>query len=228
LAIYSYGQKATLIENVNYRAKELKQTLSKNGDSLILQGEREIYKVEIYNSDFDKEISVNDSRVEIPLRDLPVGRYVVDATLIDKHIIMTLFKNEDTEEIYEPTQQSDDLGAKKRQPFIDRHAQLLSKPSIQISPNLEKYYWVMHKVNNGSASQKKMRLENKDVVDKIILKHDLELKTLKGKHNTLTIWEIYDRKAFIKKQISNPSYINSLSSEFFNVLPYYTSENSVQ
>jgi len=44
-----YGQKSTLLQNINVRAKELKHSLNKTGDSLILEGERTIYKVEIFN-----------------------------------------------------------------------------------------------------------------------------------------------------------------------------------
>jgi hypothetical protein len=228
LTLFCYGQKSTLLENVNYRAKELKQSLSKNGDSLILIAERKIYKVEIYNSSLEKLITVEDTEVKIPINDLPVGRYVVDATLINKHIIMTLLRDEHFEEIksniaIDTLVTSTYIKPKVKQPFIDRHANLLSKRLTKSKPKTNTYYWVKYNINNGSTSRRIMRLENQDAVEKLIKKHQLEIKTLKGKHNKLTIWEVYDRTKFIKEQVSNPNYINSSTSGFFNVIPYYTS-----
>ena len=53
LTMLSYCQKSTLLQNVNIRAKELKHSLNKTGDSLILEAERTIYRVEIFNRDFE-------------------------------------------------------------------------------------------------------------------------------------------------------------------------------
>ena len=89
-----YSQKSTLLQNVNVRANELKHRLNKTGDSLILEGERSIYKVEIFNKDFEHSLIVKDSKIKIPLNNIPVGRFVVEAALPDKLIIITLLRNE--------------------------------------------------------------------------------------------------------------------------------------
>lgn len=94
LTIFSYSQKSTLLQNVNIRAKELKHHLNKTEDSLILEGERTIYKVEIFNRDFERTIVVKDSKVKIPLKDIPVGRFVVEAVLPDRLVVITLLRNE--------------------------------------------------------------------------------------------------------------------------------------
>jgi len=89
-----YGQKSTLLQNINVRAKELKHRLNKTEDSLILEGERTIYKVEIFNKDYEQSLIVKDSKVIIPLNKVPVGRFVVEAALPDKLIVITLLRNE--------------------------------------------------------------------------------------------------------------------------------------
>ncbi|EDP72286.1 hypothetical protein FBALC1_14332 [Flavobacteriales bacterium ALC-1] len=94
LTTLSYCQKSTLLQNVNIRAKELKHHLNKTEDSLILVGERTIYKVEIFNKDFERTIIVKDSKVKIPLKDIPVGRFVVEAVLPDRLVVITLLRNE--------------------------------------------------------------------------------------------------------------------------------------
>lgn len=94
LTISIYGQNSTLLQNVNVRAKELKHSLNKTGDSLVLEGERTIYKVEIFNKDFEQSLVVKDSKVTIPLNNIPVGRFVVEAVLPDRLIVITLVRNE--------------------------------------------------------------------------------------------------------------------------------------
>ena len=94
LTVSLYGQKSTLLQNVNVRAKELKHSLNKTGDSLILEGKRTIYKVEIFNNNYEESLIVKDSKVTIPLNNVPVGRFVVEAALPDRLIVITLLRNE--------------------------------------------------------------------------------------------------------------------------------------
>ena len=89
-----YGQKSTLYQNVNVRAKELKHKLSESGDSLIFKCERTVYEVVIFNDDFERVIKVRDTDAVIPIADIPVGRYIVEALLSDKLIVITLLRNE--------------------------------------------------------------------------------------------------------------------------------------
>lgn len=89
-----YGQKSTLYQNVNVRAKELKHKLNESGDSLIFKCERTVYEVVIFNDDFERVIKVRDTEAKIPIADVPVGRYIIEALLSDKLIVMTLLRNE--------------------------------------------------------------------------------------------------------------------------------------
>ncbi len=99
----SYGQKSTLLQNINFRAKELKHSLNESGDSLILSSDKIIYSIEIFNQNFEKRIEVGSKDVKIALNETPLGRLVVQANLIDKRIIMTLLRHEDIEEHSEKT-----------------------------------------------------------------------------------------------------------------------------
>ncbi|RZN84326.1 MAG: hypothetical protein EVB11_02655 [Winogradskyella sp.] len=102
-----YGQKSTLVQNVNFRAKELKHYLNKAEDSLILEGERTIYKVNLFNKDYDETIEVKNKKIKIPLYDLDIGRYVIEAILLDKRIIIVLFRNEPLLDTYATEVSSD-------------------------------------------------------------------------------------------------------------------------
>lgn len=94
LAVFTYGQKSTLLQNINFRAKELKHSLNKAGDSLILKSDKTIYSVEIFNQDFEKTVQVGGKEIKIPLDGTPLGRLVVQAKMIDKRILMTLLRHE--------------------------------------------------------------------------------------------------------------------------------------
>lgn len=88
-----FGQETSLIKNINYRAKELKHALNTSGDSLILESEFDIIKVNIYNDKFDKTFIVENKKTKIPLADLPQGRFVTEVKVKDKLIIITLLRH---------------------------------------------------------------------------------------------------------------------------------------
>ena len=47
ISCFAFCQKTRLIKNINYRAEELKHYLNKSEDSLILEGERTIFSVNL-------------------------------------------------------------------------------------------------------------------------------------------------------------------------------------
>ena len=246
-----YAQKSTLLQNINFRAKELKHSLNTNGDSLLLEGERTIYSVEIFNQDFEKKIEVNSNKTKISLKDTPLGRFVVQAKLEDKKIIMTLLRHkvfdekpisETIETIEEPSSDfsnsilkdiedsptKEALFPEPRTPkFENRHADLLSGKRLKHITSSKKTYWIKYEILSGSSYTKTMSLVNQDLVEKVIKKHNLELKTKQGEHNRLVVWEIFDSTRFMKLQLSDPEYISSAHSEVFNVKPYFTSKKTL-
>ena len=113
-----FGQKSTLFQNVNVRAKELKHKLNDSGDSLVFNCERTIFEVVIFNDDFERVIKVRDNEATISIADVPVGRYIIEALLSDKLIVITLLRNEPIDSFeQEPliTDSSDLFGKKVEQ-----------------------------------------------------------------------------------------------------------------
>ncbi|WP_179020917.1 hypothetical protein [Winogradskyella forsetii] len=137
LAATVYGQKSTLYQNVNVRAKELKHNLNNTGDHLIFKCERTIYEVVIFNDDFERVIKVKDNDVVIPIADVPVGRYIVEALLSDKLIVITLLRNEPFDSIESApliTDSSDLFGRKttpKKEIIADIEPQKIEEPIIK-------------------------------------------------------------------------------------------------
>jgi len=83
-SLISACQKSEILKNVNVLAKELDHRLNETSDSLVLKGERIIYKVEILNSEFSREFKYNSNFVKVPISDLPIGRYTVSVRLQNK------------------------------------------------------------------------------------------------------------------------------------------------
>lgn len=137
LASIVYGQKSTLYQNVNVRAKELKHNLNNTGDNLIFKCERTIYEVVIFNDDFERVIKVRDNDVVIPIADVPVGRYIVEALLSDKLIVITLLRNEpfDFREAAPLITDSSDLfgtkSAPKKEVIAANNLEKIEKPTIE-------------------------------------------------------------------------------------------------
>jgi hypothetical protein len=259
LSVACYGQKSTLFKNINYRAEELSQNLNKEGDSLFLSCEKTIYKVVIFNDDFDKTIKVRSKKIDISLHDIPQGEFVVETRIPNKRIIMTLVRHEEftsdyiegTDTVQSLSQGNKDLtkaentsqqqlaqgaeiegnkrkgkegysGQSKRRAMSVSN--MLNSSQKQKNTTNNKIFWISYVVNSGTSSRKTMKMMRQHEVDKLINRLKRENKTEQGKLNTLTVWEIYDSRKFLKAQLSNPNYINSKISDYFNVIPFYSSE----
>ena len=105
----------------------------------------------------------------------------------------------------------------------EKHANVLSESNKIKKKNNSAFYWVVSESNSGFGSSKSMRLEYKEDVAKLISKVKLELKSSVGKNNMLLVYELYNRSKFLTKQLRNPGYYQSETSELFNVVPIYTS-----
>ncbi|MEO1031839.1 MAG: hypothetical protein AAFX55_10570 [Bacteroidota bacterium] len=282
LMLASYGQKSTLLQNVNFRAKDLKHGLNEIGDSLILTSEKTIYSVEIFNQDFEKVVDVASNETKIPLNDTPLGRLVVQAKMQNKRIIMTLLRHEEIEIISEEQLESDPMSNTVIPERDMRYADVISKTNPRIighdvalnaknesifvmvvqtpvkheiekpivrneelprsdmksrrslssmlnwkpkkANTSSKVFWISYLVNSGTNSAKSMRMVSHSEADELISRYKIENKTLQGKLNKLTIWEVYDANNFIKKQSENRDYVHSSESDLFDVIPYFTSE----
>ncbi|MCB0400304.1 MAG: hypothetical protein KDD26_11960 [Winogradskyella sp.] len=234
LAPFVYGQRSTLLKNINYRASELYHNLNESGDTLILRGERTIDKVEIFNNDFQKAYIVNSLDTKIPLNDIPAGRFVTEVKVKDKLIIITLLRHDDLEEEQEITtvetnEQNNIFG----QSTYENKSEGKSIPEYKIEETPSKpitkpvkFYWIVKHINKGHSSSKKMRIGDKDVVDQMIAQHKIDLKSKAGKYNKLTIWEVYDTSEFLRFKRQHPDYATVKEANCFNTDPFYKSEGS--
>ncbi|NNE30883.1 MAG: hypothetical protein HKN40_00795 [Winogradskyella sp.] len=229
-----YGQNSTLFQNINFRAAELKHQLNTSGDSLLLHGERRIEKVVIFNSDFEKTFEVKDHSSKIPLIDIPVGRYVAEVKVADKLIILTLLRHEDLKDILPQNKVVEQSHEELEETVINntvntgisfQENQRVSPANAKLKEPEEKIitgYWIIHEISNGHRSRKITRMGDKEVVDLMIAKNELDLRTKAGKFNTLTIWEVYDTGKFFRFKRLNANYAEETESDFFNVNPIYT------
>jgi hypothetical protein len=92
----------------------------------------------------------------------------------------------------------------------------------------QKFYWILIKVNNESGSTKTMKLVDQKSVDRMIARNKLENSSAFGKFNELTVWEVYNTSKFMEQQLLNPEFMYSISSDFFNTTPYYSTQTSPQ
>ena len=296
LTTLAYCQKTTLLQNTNPRAKELKHKLNKTGDSLILEGERTIYRVEIFNQEYGKAISVKNSKIIVALDDIPKGRFVVEATLIDKLILITLLRNEsyNEEELIVPIIPKEEVAvvnkvdksplsrvfSKKKESkpstkkiAINKKATITPKKEVLVvnnvdrtplsrafskkkeQPNTKKIeinkkaviahnkavttkikieddtkkikrsYWLVYETRNRHSSQRIMRMADKALVNKMIAKNNLDLRTVAGKSNILTVWEVYDVTKFMRYKRINRNKLTK-ESDCFNIVPFFKTKES--
>ena len=235
-----FSQNITLERNTHPKVKDLKHTLNKTKDTLIMSCKNAIIKVDIFNEDYEKIVVVEDLEVYIPLNDLPAGRFVVEAQLSDKIVLMHLVRrdfpaiasNDTSPQIGnelingKSAHQSENKNGNSSPYSIES---LLSGRKIKKTPlKNQKFYWTLAIVNTGDTSSKTMRLANQQTVDQMITRHQLEIKTYNARRNKLIIWEVYDKTKFLEQQFINPEYINSSVSNYFDVSPYFTSENNFE
>lgn len=217
-----YGQKTTLIQNINFRAKELKHHLNKSGDSLVLSSDNVIYKVEIFNNDFTKSFEINDTAAKIPLAEIPKGRFVTEVKVNQKLIILTLIRHKDISLADATPDLSSDNSevnlAASFNPHEGKEKQLI------IPIKVAKFFWVIKKINKGHSSSKITKLADKETVEKMIEQHKIDQKSKAGRLNMLTIWEVYDTSAFLRHKRINPNDYTTKDAEFFNSTPFYDSK----
>lgn len=249
LTTLTYGQKSTLFKNINVRANELQHRLNSTGDTLLLEGQRSIERVDIFNSDFEKSFNVNTKKARIPLSEIPVGRFVTEVKLHGKLIIITLLRHEpiknvlitenkpiissltalkekDEKEAKIATVLDSDKASKENEATYNTEGVLPANGKfVKPLDNIRRHYWIIHKINNGHRSRKITRMGDQEVVAQMIKQNEVDLRTKSGKYNQLTIWEVYDTRKFYMYKRRNPDLKAETSSAFFNTTPLYTSKN---
>lgn len=217
-SLFIYGQKTTFQKNINYKAKALQQNFNEKNDSLTLSSDKIISRVDIFNDDFMRSIDVNGNEAKIDLSTLPLGEYIVQARLGKKRIIMYAVRSASNNQ--EPKISESIINEKATVAIIENPVE----KSNDNAGSVRTSYWVVYERNSRSGSHKSMRLEDHNIVSKLISRNKLELSTDIGKNNKLIIYEVYDTSKFMSNQLKNPKYFNSTESNIFNVTPYYSSK----
>jgi len=224
-----HGQKTIFQENVNYNARELNQSLNKNGDSLFFKSEKIISQIDIFNENFTKSIKVNTNESKIDLSTIPIGKFIVQARIERKRIIMYLVR---IKHLDSKTLKTESESIVTSNDLIDNNSLesglSSEEPSHATIDKRKTSYWVVYESNSNLGSSKSMSLENADKVAKLISKNKLELNTEIAKHNRLIVYEVYNTSKFMRKQLRKSNYFKSSSSIDFNVEPYYSSTNSIE
>lgn len=227
-SLLNYGQQTTFEPNINPDAQVLKQFLSKNGDSLILESKKIIRQVDIIEDNFFKTIIVGSTKTKIDLNKLPYGKFIIKARLGRKRIVMYLVKHEASNFLAANT--TLETNKKPKTVYLTKKEQnskrnLTAEQLNSIDHNGSDLYWVVHHSNSSFGSHKSMSLEYRDKVSHLISKNKLEMKSDIAKNNKLLIYEVYDRSQFMTKQLRNQHYYKSKNSKVFNVIPIYSSAN---
>jgi hypothetical protein len=204
--------------------------------------ESPIFKVEIFNEDYEKIIIVENIVAHIPLNDLPSGRFVVEVQLSNKIVVMHLVRRDNMDDApnsnltlgekeLAEANTMDLTGDQNIKSNVSHHRiefLLSGRKPKPVSNKNQKSYWTLAIVNTGDTSSRTMQLANQKTADKMISKHKLEIKTFNARRNELIIWEVFDKTKFLEQQFANPDYINSSVSNFFDVSPYYTLKNNFE
>lgn len=230
-SVFSFSQNAILLKNTNPKAKELHHALNATKDSLILRCSSALTKVDIFNEEYDSSVIVNTRNTKVPLNDLPSGKFVIEVQLPDKIISMNLVKRGNERPLSafksEPIAEGmgmmldENLKIVKASPHKSIEFLLTRTKKSPQAPKAKKYFWIESLTVNEVGSSKTMKLADQQLVDKLILKHQLEIKCYTGKQNTLTVWEVYNTRKFIEHQMTNSNFVYSQSTEVFNPTPYY-------
>lgn len=220
-----YGQEVYFEKNESYTASKYNfiQKLTSNGDSLILESDKKrIKRVDILNENYLEVIDVKAKKAKINLQNLPLGSYVLQAKLGTHWIVMYLEKTD----IIKTSDAELTLVEVENELELDKDLSLINADQVQLEE--ETMYWVVYESNSPFSSKKIMGLKYDTEIYDMISKIKLEVNTELGKNNKLLVYEIYDRKNFLRKQLNNHRYYKKKQSEFFNVSPIYTSEDDVK
>lgn len=228
-SLFSASQKSVILKNVNSRANELKHELNASEDSLILKGERNIYRVEIFNQEFRLEFKTNTKDLRIPLQEIPVGRFVTLVRLRDKIIAISLLRNENYDVIKPPALELD-VVAKTRKVIPPKTREKKVKETVtkaSLVVRKIKGYWIV-KVSRGHLGEKvTRRFAKENEIEKLIAHTEHEIKTKAGKFNNITIWEVYDIAEFKRLKAMDKDIVRTVKSNAFNFTPHYETKSKV-
>ncbi len=230
-SLFSYGQKIFFQKNINSTAQNILevQKLNISGDSLILESNQlKIIEVDILNDDYLQTIRVDSLEAKIGLNHLPYGNYVIQTKVKNHNIVMYLekIKDLDSDISYVDIQLKEKMRHISKLPIeVDGKYFSFYRNTLENQIEEKKMYWVVSETNSSFSSTKTMGLKYPEEIIDLIVKVKLEERTEVGKNNKLLIFEVYDTAEFMSRQLRNRKYYEKGNSTFFNVIPFYSSED---
>lgn len=227
ITLFSHSQDINFQKNDNSTATELLvvQKLNKNGDSLILESEKlKIRQVDILNDDYFETIKVDSIKTKIGLNELPLGNYVIQARIKKHWIVMYFEKTKNLEKGLNIAENRN----KTKLNLVSIEATDLKNDSINSKQNHYKkstMYWVVYETNSPFSTTKTMSLKYPEEIDNLIAKIKLDVKSKSGENNKLLVYEVYNTSEFMSMQLKNRLYYKKTKSDYFNVIPLYSSED---
>lgn len=202
------AQISELQPNINSDAKELYHKLNSSQDSLILKSEYPIFRVEFTNTNFTKKFETYKKEVTLPIYDLPLGRYATAVFVNRKIIMLTLLRYKDY-----PTKNKVELTDS-----ISKFSKPTTIKRVKVTDSVKRIveaYWVIEEVNARFGSWKRESLLRHKTVLHKIKKNKYDIKSITGKYNRLTVYEVYNVRQFTRYN----------KSSGFNPTPYYKTSN---
>ena len=174
--------------NRNWDAKELKHSLNKTKDSLILECDYIMHKVEIYHPVTRREIPLGSKQATISIRDLELGRHSVDVFTNSKIIMFNILRHLEYPKEPEKTPKEPEKTPKE---FKEIHKELTPKEVAKMLDDLKysknQAYWIIEEVNSRFGSYSSSFLGKYKKMRYKVIKNMLDIRSFTGKLNVLTV-----------------------------------------
>lgn len=210
-----------LRKNYNFNARELRQSLNETKDSLILDSDSTIYKVQFLQlPDFKESFHPYSKQVTLPIHNLPLGRNTIAVHTNRKIILLNIEKHKELPKI-EPKKQIPIRDLLNKKTLNDSFK--LKTSSVKFKEEIRTGYWVVSYTDNRFSSHFLSRLVNEKTKNRLIYKNKADLKSFTGKYNRLVVWEVYDVDLFIESKIESKNRFK-IVAKGFNEIPIYKSQ----
>ncbi len=98
----------------------------------------------------------------------------------------------------------------------------VTEQTLNVNPAHRKVkaYWIEYKTNANYGGGTVKRIGDQAIVERMIAIITLDKKTIAGRHNELTIWEVFDVSQFLKYKRKQKNDLSD-EAECFNAKPYF-------
>lgn len=222
-ATFAQNHVVKLQKNYNFRAKELRQSLNEDKDSLILDADLEMYKIEfLQHPEFKQIFRPYSKQVTLPINDLPIGRTVIAVHVNRKIILFNIVKSQPS--ISELLNKKASKAVHQDTIKVKLKSDEIKTSSVTFDNKIRTGYWAVSYTSNGFSGHQFSGLVNERTKNRLIKKNRGDLVSFTGKRNRLVIWEVYDIDLFMESKIESKEQPFSITAKGFNETPLYKSQ----